>query len=247
MEKNNNLLNIVLIVAAGSGKRMKTRVKKQFLDLLGKPILIRTIEKFSQMESIDYIYLVLAEKDMEFFKKELFPKYLAKNTKLKAIIQGGKERFFSVFNGIKVINSQFENQKVRLLIHDGVRPFVDEILIKSLLREVGHRRGSVPGIEVKDTIRLIDDNSYLEGYLERSKLRALQTPQCFYLKDIYEAYAEAMKKSFVPSDDTAVFLSLGYAVKVVNGYPYNIKITTPEDLILAENFLQLERDFYNVY
>jgi len=238
---------IALIVAGGSGKRMGGRVKKQFIELLGQPIVIRTIKRFEMMECVDYIYLVLPQDEMEFFKMEMLPRYLQGVKKLKALIKGGKERFFSVYNGLKLLANQSFSQKTKVLIHDGVRPLVDEQLVKRLLTAVAEKVGSVPGISVKDTIRPIDEKGYLEGYLDRNKLRALQTPQCFYLYEIYEAFKEVIKKNFVPTDDTAVFLSMGYNVKVVEGSKFNIKITEPDDLLLAENYLQIERDFYNVY
>ncbi len=223
-----------IIVAGGKGKRMGQKISKQYIRIGEKEIIARTIEVFQKSKSIDDIVLVVPESDMDFCKNDIVNKY--QFTKVKHVIPGGRERQESVYNGLKHCNTETE----LVLIHDGVRPFVDDDIIEKSIeaaREIGACTAAVP---VKDTIKVIGEDGLSTETPDRSRLWAIQTPQAFKYRLILEAHKRALEEGFNGTDDTMLVEHIGYKVKVIEGSYNNIKITTPEDVVFAEAILSKE-------
>lgn len=224
-------MNGVIIVAAGSGSRMKANINKQFIKLDDKEIITYTIEKFYNNENINDIVIVVKEGEAEFFKKEILDKYSFNNIK---IAYGGKERQDSVYNGIKALD---KNCKY-VLVHDGARPFVNEEIINRLLEEVKKFKSVVVGVPVKDTIKVVNSNNDIVDTPNRSTLWSVQTPQAFDCNVIKRAYEDAFENDFYGTDDAMLVERIGYTVKIIYGSYNNIKVTTPEDIDMGIQILK---------
>lgn len=223
--------NTALIPAAGSGSRMGSKTKKQFLNLAGQPLLARTVLFFEKNTLIDDIMLVVPEEDMEFCQKVILKSI--EITKPIKIIPGGNNRAQSVYNGLKEIKGRKGDI---VLIHDGARPLLTDSLISRLvdsLRTNPTEVGVIPVIPVKDTIKILD-GGLVKNTPDRSKLYAAQTPQCFYLDKILEVFKNAHDKFHVFTDESSMFEHYGYCVQAIKGEENNLKITTPQDLAVAE-------------
>lgn len=216
-------MNGVVIVAAGSGSRMKRDINKQFIKLDGKEIIAYTIEKFYKSEDIDDIVIVIKENEEKYFIENIINKYGFDNIKLA---YGGKERQDSVYNGIKKLNSNCEI----VLIHDGARPFVNEYIIKNSIKEAKENNAVVVGVPVKDTIKVVDSDGNIVDTPNRSLLWSVQTPQSFKYEIITKAYEYAYSNDYYGTDDAMLVEHIGYNVKMIQGSYDNIKITTEEDL-----------------
>ncbi|MEE4113613.1 MAG: 2-C-methyl-D-erythritol 4-phosphate cytidylyltransferase [Desulfobacteraceae bacterium] len=216
-----------VIVAGGSGSRMKAAVRKQYLNLGGLPIVARTLMAFDRCPDLDRIVLVVPKDDLERCRAEvLVPLSLAHDVQLVA---GGLRRQDSVFNGLSAIGVPDGT----VMIHDGVRPFVRVSLMNACLagaREVG---GCIPAIPATDTLKLVDDHGMIVGTLNRKEVRLAQTPQTFSLDLIRRAHRLAARRGFTATDDASIAEFSGDRVAVVPGDPDNIKITTPADLWIA--------------
>lgn len=231
MSYNGKYISAV-IAASGIGKRMNSKISKQFLCLKEKPILAYTIEKFDNNEYIDEIIIVAREEEKEYCFKEVVGKYGFK--KVINIVAGGAERQDSVYNGLLAVNSLCQI----VIIHDGVRPFVtDEDIIKSIEGAIKYS-ACVIGIPVKDTIKIVNREKDIIDTPDRSKLWAVQTPQTFLYELILKAYKKALEDNITATDDSMLVERLGYKVKIIEGSYSNIKITTPEDLKLAQILLE---------
>ena len=220
-------MNGVVIVAAGTGSRMKRDINKQFIKLDGKEIIAYTIEKFYKSEDIDDIVIVIKENEEKYFIENIINKYGFDNIKLA---YGGKERQDSVYNGIKKLNRNCEI----VLIHDGARPFVNEDIIKNSIEEAKENNAVVVGVPVKDTIKVVDSDGNIVDTPNRSLLWSVQTPQSFKYEIITKAYEYAYSNDYYGTDDAMLVEHIGYNVKMIEGSYDNIKITTEEDLQLAE-------------
>ena len=216
-------MNGVVIVAAGSGSRMKRDINKQFIKLDGKEIIAYTIEKFYKSEDIDDIVIVIKENEEKYFIENIINKYGFDNIKLA---YGGKERQDSVYNGIKKLNNNCEI----VLIHDGARPFVNENIIKNSIKEAKENNAVVVGVPVKDTIKVVDSDGNIVDTPNRSLLWSVQTPQSFKYEIITKAYEYAYSNDYYGTDDAMLVEHIGYNVKMIEGSYDNIKITTEEDL-----------------
>ena len=216
-------MNGVVIVAAGSGSRMKRDINKQFIKLDGKEIIAYTIEKFYKSEDIDDIVIVIKENEEKYFIENIINKYGFDNIK---IAYGGKERQDSVYNGIKKLNNNCEI----VLIHDGARPFVNENIIKNSIKEAKENNAVVVGVPVKDTIKVVDSDGNIVDTPNRSLLWSVQTPQSFKYEIITKAYEYAYSNDYYGTDDAMLVEHIGYNVKMIEGSYNNIKITTEEDL-----------------
>lgn len=218
--------NCVVIVAGGKGKRMGEPISKQFLLLDDKPILYYTLKVFDNCNSIDDIILVISKEDIDYFNNNIKDTFTFK--KLKAVVEGGKERQDSVYNGLKSCK-----ECDIVLIHDGARPFVEEdMIIKGI--ETSKRYGaSACGVIPKDTIKVREVNGFSESTLDRNTLIAVQTPQCFKYDLILKAHEYINKNNISVTDDTMALELMGNKVYLYEGKYTNIKVTTPEDLILA--------------
>ena len=222
-----------VITAAGSGKRMGFSDKKQFVSLLGKPILAYTLKKFQNTHKIDEIVLVLPEEDIDFCKKEILDKYGFH--KVKTIVSGGAERQESVYKGILAADDADI-----ILIHDGVRPFVKKEEILEIIEDAEKNGASVPAVRVKDSLRFSDGK--VSKSISRENLWQVQTPQGFRKNIIFEAHEKAWDEEFFGTDDATLAERAGYNVSIVEGSYDNIKITTPDDLLIGEAILKKEGD-----
>jgi len=210
---------VALIVAGGKGERMNADIPKQFLLLNNLPILMHTIKQFSHFEEI---VLVLPKSQFDYWNG------LCKNNNFNQIhilVEGGETRFHSVKNGLDKI----DNTSV-VAIHDGVRPLISTALINNLVGETKSGRGVIPIIPVKNSIRKIEGENSV--HIDRSNLYKVQTPQCFLSADIKEAYTQDFSGNF--TDDASVFEANGGKINTLLGEEKNLKITTQEDLNIAE-------------
>lgn len=224
-------MNSVIIVSAGSGSRMKSNINKQFLKIRGKEVIAHTIDKFYKNKNIGEIIIVVREGEKEFFQENIINKYGYKNIK---VALGGKERQNSVYNGLKEVNEKCEI----VLIHDGARPFVTNEIIEKSIECAKECNGAIVGVPVKDTIKVVSKNNEVCNTPNRSTLWSIQTPQVFNYLLIIKAHEKAKYDKYYGTDDSMLMEYLGYNVKVVEGSYNNIKITTPEDLKIAEEILK---------
>lgn len=220
-----------VIVAAGSGERLKGSVSKQFIEIEGKAVLLHTLEKFQCCSSVDEIVVVVPESAVEQISHKV--KYEWNLTKVSAIVQGGKERYDSVQMGLK---SASEKTDI-VVIHDGVRPCVSVKLIERVIRACQQHGAAIVGVTPKDTIKERYEN-FVSRTLVRDDLIAVQTPQAFKRDLIMRAYAETPDKKIVITDDSALVERLEHQVAIIEGDYSNIKITSAEDLILAKALLK---------
>lgn len=220
-----------VIVAAGSGRRMGTSVSKQYLLLGGKEILAHTVGKFEKSTAIDEVILVVSREDFSRVR-QMAAAYGWK--KLAAVVQGGAERQDSIWNGLTQVNESAEV----ILLHDGVRPFATEEMIRESIQTAREMGACAVGVPVKDTIKLCGEDGITLGTPERSRLWQIQTPQTFRREVIFQAFEKARKDGFRGTDDTSVAEYAGFPVKVIPGSYRNIKITTQEDLLIAKAFLE---------
>lgn len=223
-----------LIPAAGMGKRMGASINKQYLELCGIPIVARTISIFQNSPLIDHIYLIIPKEEIPYCYENIVKKYNL--TKVVDIIAGGKERQNSVMNGLLAIQNIASDDDV-VIIHDGVRPFVTEDMIKLSIDSAKHYDGALVAVPAKDTIKIVVDKTVVETP-KREMLWQAQTPQSFRYSVIFTAYKNGESESFVATDDSSLVENYGGKVKIIEGSYSNIKITTPEDLNVAETFLE---------
>ncbi|AOM84588.1 2-C-methyl-D-erythritol 4-phosphate cytidylyltransferase [Salisediminibacterium beveridgei] len=221
-----------VIPAAGQGSRMKAGKNKQFIMIEQEPLLVHTLRVYQEDSSCSGIVISVNPDEMDTVRSLI---QNAGITKVEHVTAGGKERQDSVYLGLKCLSG---NPVV--LIHDGARPFIERDCIHSIVRAVEPGIGVVAGVPVKDTIKRTKDGKVTET-LTRDELWSIQTPQGFLLQDILKAHFMAERDGFPATDDASVFEYTGYPVKVVTGSYTNIKVTTPEDLILAEAILRARR------
>ncbi|MDD2541050.1 MAG: 2-C-methyl-D-erythritol 4-phosphate cytidylyltransferase [Desulfuromonadaceae bacterium] len=231
--------SVALIPAAGMGKRMGASINKQYLQLNDMPIVARTISIFEQSPLIDVIYLVIPAEEIAYCRKHIVNAYGFK--KVAAIVPGGKERQNSVMNGLNAMR-EFVSDNDVILIHDGVRPLVTEQMLQASINAAALHDGALVAVPVKDTIKTVRDG-IICGTPPRETLWQAQTPQSFRFGKIYRAHLSAEADNFSGTDDASLIEYAGGNVHIIPGDYRNIKITTPEDLILAEAFLSsMERE-----
>ena len=219
-----------IVLAGGRGKRMGSVQSKQYIDLNGKPILYYTLNHFINNKNIDKVILVIPEDELEFCRNEVLDKY---NLKIDAIAFGGKERQDSVYNGLK----KADGSDI-VLIHDGARPFVSERIIEEGIKYAGMYGAAAPGVMPKDTIKVKNQESFSLETPDRNNLVAVQTPQVFDYNIIFGCHKKVKEKHLDVTDDTMVVELFGNDVYLYEGEYTNIKITTPEDLILAQYLVE---------
>ncbi|MCU0599031.1 MAG: 2-C-methyl-D-erythritol 4-phosphate cytidylyltransferase [Desulfobacterales bacterium] len=222
-----------IVAAGGKGIRMSSDVRKQYLNIGGMPILSRTILAVDRCPAVEKIYLVVPGHDLEFCERfVLAPIHCRSQIRL---VPGGRTRQESVYNGL----SAADNKTGVVLIHDGVRPFVTKDLIGRCLQEAEIGGACILGIPLKDTLKSCDGQGNITGTIERGALWQAQTPQAFQFHLIYKAHEHALSNGIQATDDASLLESMGQPVKVITGSTHNIKITTPEDLVLARALLSL--------
>lgn len=225
--------SIALIPAAGVGKRMGASINKQYLQLDGMPIVARTISVFEQSPLIESIYLVIPAEEIPYCQEHVVRAY--KFSKIAAIIPGGKERQNSVMNGLRAMREHVSEDDV-ILIHDGVRPLITEELLRESIAVASSQDGAIVAVPAKDTIKSVT-NGFVTGTPDRNTLWQAQTPQSFRYGVIYTAHQAAETDLYMGTDDASLVERNGGRVQIVRGDYHNIKITTPEDLVLAQAFL----------
>lgn len=222
-----------IVLSAGQGKRMGADIQKQYIELQGKPIVYYALAAFQQSALIDDIIMVTGEGQEEFCRRGIVEKYHL--TKVRKIVRGGAERYHSVWNGLQEITHDGY-----VFIHDGARPFVTEEMIERVYLAVCECGACVAGMPVKDTIKIADESGYTKETPDRKRVWQVQTPQVFSCDLVKEAYAKLMEagRTEVTDDTMVVEMMLGRRSKLVEGAYENIKITTPEDLEIAEIFVK---------
>ena len=233
---------VAIIAAGGLGKRIvedsatggEGNLPKQFLMLKGKPILAHTIDKFQRCELIDEIILVVPEDYMGYCSQAIADKYSFK--KIKRIVCGGKERQDSVYLGLKACPKNTST----VAIHDGVRPLISPDKISESIKLCQKKKAVILAVPAKDTIKRVEGGS-VTTTLDRKKLWLTQTPQVFEYRLILDAYEKAKEDDFVGTDDSVLVERQGHEVVILEGEYENIKITTAQDLTLAEKLLETTR------
>ena len=226
-----------IVLAGGKGSRMQSDVPKQYMELLGKPLLYYALKAFEDSDT-EQVVLVTAEGDEEYCRKELVERFGF--TKVVGIVAGGAERYASVWNGLKCLKELAENEPEYVLIHDGARPLVTAELINRLLVETKQYGACVAGMPVKDTIQMTDERGTITLTPKRDSLWMAQTPQSFEFSLAYDAYERLMRETEINVTDDAMVVGLYHdiPIQMVRGSYTNMKVTTPEDLVLAEAFLK---------
>ena len=227
-----------IVLAAGSGSRMKSKTKKQFMEIKGKPVIWYSLFEFEKSR-VDEIILVTGKEDIDYCKKEIVEKYNLK--KVKSVVAGGSERYESVYNGLKEVTGDI------VLIHDGARPMITNEIIERSIEGVIESDACVVGVHVKDTIKRANEEGYIIDTPNRGELWITQTPQSFktdLIKTAYEKMKEELEKGNATlniTDDAMVVESFTTKqVRFVQGDYRNIKVTTPEDIDIAELFIELD-------
>lgn len=217
---------IAIIVAGGSGQRMGSATPKQFLTLAGKPVLYHTIAAFMAAYEDMHIVLVIPEAHKAGIATVLTAFDRPPSVTL---VNGGETRFHSVRNGLQVIKGD-----AVVFVHDGVRPLVSPSLIRTCYEQASVQGSAVPAIELKDSIREVDDEGNMAA--DRSRFRIIQTPQTFLSEWLLPAFEQPYDPLF--TDEATVVERMGHAIHLVEGEEHNIKITRPADLAVAAAFLQ---------
>lgn len=221
-----------IVLAAGKGSRMQTEIPKQYLSVCGKPILYYALHAFEQ-SSVDRIVLVAGQEDLAYCKKEIVEKYHLQ--KVQKIVAGGTERYWSVYNGLQACEDTDY-----VLIHDSARPCIRVQRIEEMVEEVQKVKACTLGVPVKDTIKLVDEDNYGIDTPPRQYLWQIQTPQAFLYADLLEAYHRMSQDDATDiTDDTMIVERyLHRKTKIIQGDYSNLKITTPDDISIVENFFE---------
>ena len=248
--------NIAVVLAAGTGSRMKADVPKQFLLLGDKPLIYYALHTMEQSKIIDECILVTGEDDMERMRRDIVEKYGFH--KVTAILPGGSERCFSVANAmrwIEVITNDASDRRDLVFIHDGARPFVTEEILERTYQDALESGACVAAVPSKDTIKLADEEGFAKETPERKTVWCVQTPQVFdreLIVKAYRSFEEACKESadgnmrtrfgtegrLVTDDASVVELFTEVKVKLTEGAYTNVKVTTPEDMAIAKVFFE---------
>jgi 2-C-methyl-D-erythritol 4-phosphate cytidylyltransferase len=217
----------VIIPAAGQGTRMGSSTPKQYLSLNGQPILHHTLMAFENSGLVDSVTLVVPKNDLESARKKWDYKIV------KNIVQGGKERQDSVYNGFKALDPDTDI----VIVHDGVRPFVTPDMIGRSIEAAKQFGAAIVAIPVSDTIKQVDSKDFVTRTVDRNGLWRVQTPQTFQYAILGEAFKKAANDSYYGTDEGSLLEHAGKKLKIIMGSELNIKITRQEDLILGEGIL----------
>lgn len=225
----------VVVAAAGTGSRMGSQINKQYLLLNNRPVLAYSLDVFEQYDHIDEVVIVAKSSEVGFCEQEIVSKYNYR--KVSRVVAGGSERQDSVWAGL----NHLDEHTAYVAVHDGARPLLSLELLDSLYREARQWGAAIPGVLARDTLKMVDRDSFVGHTLDRTSVIAVQTPQIFRYDELKKAYQEAYHDNFQATDDASLFERYIGRVKVVAGRYDNLKITTPEDIIIAEGLLQARR------
>ena len=222
----------VIFPAAGKGSRMQAGMNKVFMPLGGVPILIRTLLQYSGCSEIDQMVVVVAAAEVDFVKSVLSKVHGLKPYK---VVAGGSERQYSVLNGIKSVNGSDDDI---ILVHDAARPLISHETITAVIDGAKKYGGVIAAVAAKNTIKVCDGEGVVKETPDRSTLWEIQTPQGFTRKILLEANDRAQADGFLGTDDASLVERIGHSVHIVKSDYRNIKITTPEDIIVGEAFIK---------
>ena len=218
----------VVIAAAGKGSRMGSTTNKQYMLLKGTPVLSYSLDFFEKLPVVSQIVVVCARDEVEYCEEEIVKRF--KYNKVAAVVPGGQERQDSVWAGLQQLGADTE----LVAVHDGARPLLSAEVLTRLLAEAQEWGAAIPGIVSRDTVKLGDRDGFVRQTLDRTSVYAIQTPQVFNYTELVTAYREAREEDFLGTDDASLFERYIGRVKIVPGDFNNIKITTPQDMIVAE-------------
>jgi 2-C-methyl-D-erythritol 4-phosphate cytidylyltransferase len=226
-----------IVAAAGIGARMKNDTPKPYLALAGKPILAHTLALFEKIKDIREVTLVVHPEELAYCQEKVISPYGFK--KVLRLVPGGKERQDSVYNALKALKNEDELEIV--LVHDGVRPFVTPEQVCRVINAARSHGAAVLGLPAQDTLKIVSAAGEIRQTLERKDVWQIQTPQAFQAPLLRRAFVEAYSRNFYGTDEASLVEALHQPVVVVPGSPLNLKITTPDDLALAEAILATMR------
>ncbi len=224
---------VAIIAAAGLGLRLKSNIPKPYLLLDDIPILAHTLEAFEDCLDVTSVYLVVAEDKIDYCQRHIVDKYQL--DKVAKIITGGKRRQASVCNGLQKIAADTDI----VVVHDGARPLLRPQLISSCIREAQSCGAAIAALPINDTIKQVTNENQIEKTIARNGLWVAQTPQAFSYLLLKKAFDEAYRSGFEGTDEAGLVERIGHGIKIVMGSAYNIKVTTPDDLVLAEAVLNI--------
>ena len=223
-----------IIVAAGKGVRMRQTVRKQYLELAGKPLIGHTLIAIDACKKVDKVILVIPQADFNVCDQIINRLNLQKKP---VLVAGGAQRQTSVYNGLCAIEAVAKAKDI-VIIHDGVRPFVTSAILNACIDGAYQTGACITGIPAFDTLWQIDFKGCVKKIIPRKMIRMAQTPQAFEYNLLKNAHDKALKEGFIGTDDAALVSNRGDRVKMIDGSRFNIKITTAEDMELARMFFQ---------
>ena len=224
-----------LIPAAGSGARMGGDIAKPFLQLGGREILARTLDAFEHCAVISEVWVIVAAENVPACQQGIIERYGFR--KVCDVVAGGASRQESVWRGLQRVEAAVD----LVVVHDGVRPFVTDAVLRETLGCAATHGAAVTAVPLRDTLKRISDGGVVETTVPRDNLWRTQTPQAFQRHLLMSAYRQAWERGIHATDDASLIESMGHPVKVVSGSEHNIKITTPEDLNFGEGLLRAPR------
>ncbi len=231
-----------MIVAGGKGVRMQSNLKKQYMSLNGIPVLVRTLMAFDRHPRVDEVILVVPETDLVYCRDILIRPFALSGP--LHIVPGGITRQDSVAAGLAMAESfSTDNKSTFALVHDGVRPFVNPALVDACMAKAKETGACIPALELADTVKEIYAGNRISKTLDRNILFRAQTPQVFRLDLVLTAFSHARETDFSGTDEASILEHAGIPVYTVAGDPFNIKLTTPQDLALAEFLIKEKYHF----
>lgn len=219
---------VAVVPAAGLGTRMGGPTPKQYLSLGGVPLLVYSLQILQSLESIREVILSVPESDREYCWREIVKPFGLE--KVTQVVVGGKRRQDSVWNGLAAITLATDG----VLVHDGVRPFIHQLMVKKVIHRAGETGAAVVALPILDTVKRVDRLGIIQETMKREELWQIQTPQVFRYDWLVEAHQRAQQDQWDVTDDAALIERVGYPVSVVEGSCFNIKVTRPEDLVLGQ-------------
>ena len=223
---------VAVVPAAGLGTRMGGNTPKQYLTIGNLPLLVYSLQIFQELEEIGEVILSVPAADREYcWRKIVQPFGLEKVTK---VVAGGARRQDSVRNGLAAISDRPDG----VLVHDGVRPFIDQCMVRNVIECAGKTGAAVVAMPIHDTVKRVDASKIIQETLKREELWQIQTPQVFRYDWLVEAHQQAQDHQWDVTDDAALIERMGYPVSVVEGSCFNIKVTKPDDLVFGKAILE---------
>lgn len=242
MLKKDNYIAIVL--AAGQGRRMQSKVAKQYMSIHGKPMLYYSLKAFQESVVDEVVLVVGGEDEIDYCKENIVECYGF--SKVKSIVTGGDERYLSVYNALQavekeIIRGNLDGDNQYVLIHDSARPLITKQIIEDAIEGVVSNKAIVVAVPSKDTIKIADKTGTIEYTPKRSLTYIIQTPQAFEFGLLMKSYQEVMKCTNLEITDDAMIVEHGsnHRIKIVEGNYKNIKVTTPEDIKIAEMLMEV--------